>query len=138
MGAAEAQTYILPPCAAAPIPKFEDHLQSLWYRRFWTGECKDLPALGCRSGRPYWNDIVRSLSARAPADKRKEVEDRTCRLGSRIGFEWTRPKTERRIDSQDLKALSAKLEHAPDVSTGLSMVEASVRTYTGRDGEVRR
>jgi hypothetical protein len=137
-GAAEAQTYIHSPCPTGPEPKFEDHLQSLWYRRFWTGDCKDLPALGCRSGRPYWNDIVRTLSARAPADKREEVADRACRLGNRIGFEWTRPKTERRIDSQDLKVLSAKLEHAPDVLTGLSMVEASVRKNIGKDDDARR
>jgi hypothetical protein len=136
--AAKAQPYIHPPCPSAPEPKFEDHLQSLWYRRFWTGDCKDLPALGCRSGQPYWNDIVRALSARAPADQRKEVADRACRLGSRVGFEWTRPKTERRINSQDLKALSAKLEHAPDVSSGLSMVEESVREKIGRGDHVRR
>ena len=130
-GVAAGQSYVQPPCQAKAAPKFEDHLQSLWYRRFWTGECNDLPALGCRSGRPYWNEVVQTLAARAPADQRAQVSARACRLGRRIGFEWTRPKTERRIDTKDLQALDAKLDQAPDVLAGLAAVEASVTAKTG-------
>jgi hypothetical protein len=106
---------------------FEDHLQSLWYRRFWTGECKDLSALSCRSGRPYWNNVVRTLTARAPAAQRSKVAARACALGRQIGVEWTRPSAERRIDTHDLKALNAALEKAPDIAAGLTAVEATVR-----------
>jgi hypothetical protein len=130
-GSALGQSYVQPPCQAGAAPRFEDHLQSLWYRRFWTGDCKDLPTLGCRSGKPYWNDVVHTLVARAPADKRDEVAARACRLGERIGFEWTRPKTERRIDTHDLQALDAKLDQAPDVLAGLAAVEASVKGKVG-------
>ena len=125
------QSYINAPCPAAATPRFEDHLQSLWYRRFWTGECKDLSALRCRSGAPYWNDVVRTLTARAPAARRSEVSARACKLGGAIGFEWTRPSKERRIDSRDLRALNATLEKAPDVTAGLTAVEARVRAKIG-------
>lgn len=125
------QAYVQPPCAPAPAPAFEDHLQSLWYRRFWTGQCNDLPAFGCQQGKPYWNDVVHTLAARAPADKQAEVAKRACRLGRQIGFEWTRPRTERRIDTHDLGAFNKTLERAPDVTTGLSAVEAGVRAKIG-------
>ena len=130
-GSALAQSYVEPPCAPAATPGFEDHLQSLWYRRFWTGECKDLSRPRCLSGRPYWNEVVRTLTARAPAAQRSEMAVRACRLGRRIGFEWTRPSAERRIDSQDLRSLNATLEKAPDVATGLTAVEARVRAKIG-------
>ena len=125
------QSYVNAPCPAGAMPQFEDHLQSLWYRRFWTGECKDLSALRCRGGAPYWNDVVRTLTARAPAARRSEVSARACKLGRAIGFEWTRPSKERRIDSRDLRTLNATLEKAPDVTAGLTAVEARVRAKIG-------
>ena len=126
-----AQGYVNAPCPPGATPQFEDHLQSLWYRRFWTGECRDLSALRCRGGTPYWNDVVRTLAARAPAAQRLDIAARTCKLGRRIGFEWTRPSKERRLDTQDLKALNATLEKAADVAAGLTAVEARVRARIG-------
>jgi hypothetical protein len=126
-GQASSQGYVRAPCQAAKAPAFEDALQPLWYRRFWTGECRDLSSLRCRRGKPYWNDVVRTLTARAPPAKRPEVATRACRLGRQIGLEWTRPSAKRRIDTQDLKALNATLEKAPDAMTGLAAVEARVR-----------
>jgi hypothetical protein len=134
MGAAEptlSQSYVEAPCTAQAAPAFEDHLQSLWYRRFWTGECRDLPGLRCMRGRPYWNDVVRTLTARAPAGRRSEIASSACRLGHRIGFEWTRPSARRRIDSRDLRSLAATLEKAPDVTAGLAAVEARVEATIG-------
>lgn len=128
---AMAQSYVKPPCPTGVAPRFEDHLQSLWYRRFWTGECKGLPTMGCREGQPYWNNVVNKLTARAPANQRAIVSTRACKLGRQIGFEWTRPKKVRRIDTQDLRKLNAALEQAPDVSDGLAAVEASVRAKLG-------
>ena len=126
-----SQSYVQPPCAADPTPTFEDHLQSLWYRRFWTGACQDLPGLRCRSGKPYWNDVVHTLVARATAAQRSQAAARACRLGRRIGFEWTRPSNERRIDTHDLGGLNATLEKAPDAMAGLTAVEAQVRAKIG-------
>ncbi len=128
---ASAQSYIRPPCLAGPLPTFEDHLQSLWYRRFWTGDCKDLPAFGCRSGRPYWNDVVQSVIARTSVAQRSQMSRRVCRLGARIGFEWTRPKSERRIDTNDLQSLNHALEKASDISTGMASVELRVHDKLG-------
>ncbi len=129
---AAGQSYVQPPCIASKAPVFVDALQPLWYRRFWTGECKDLPGLRCRGGKPYWNDVVRTLTARAPAGKRVEAAARACRLGRQIGFEWTLPRAVRRIDTHDLKALNAQLEQAPDVMAGLTAVEAQVRAKVRR------
>ena len=126
-----SQDYVAAPCPAGAAPRFEDHLQSLWYRRFWTGECRDLPGLRCRNGRPYWNEAIRSLAARVPAGERSAVAARACRLGTRIGFEWTRPSAERRIDTQDLRTFNAMLEKAPEVSAGLAAVEARVGAKIG-------
>ncbi|WP_332774209.1 hypothetical protein [Phenylobacterium sp.] len=123
------QAYVGHPCPADAPPAFVDQLQPLWYRRFWTGECRDLP-LRCRGGRPYWNDVVRTLTDRTPAAQRPQIAARACALGRRIGFEWTLPSARRRIDTRELQALHAMLEQAPDVATGLSAVEARVRTTT--------
>lgn len=130
-GPTRGQEYVDPPCPTGAPPQFVDHLQSLWYRRFWTGECKDLSVLKCRSGRPYWNDVVRALVARASAAKRSEVATRTCQLGRRIGFEWTRPSTVRRIDTKELRALNDTLEKSADIEAGLTAVEARVRAKIG-------
>lgn len=129
---AMSQSYVQAPCPTKPMPVFEDTVQPLWYRRFWTGECKDLSALKCRRGKPYWNDVVHALAARAPSAQRAEVTRRACRLGRQIGFEWTRPSAERRIDTKDLKSLNATLDKSKDVLTGLSAVEAKVRTKVSR------
>jgi hypothetical protein len=122
-----SQSYVQPPCPARSAPTFEDGLQPLWYRRFWTGECKGLSALKCRRGQPYWNDVVHTLTARAPPARRAEAAGRACRLGRQIGLEWTRPSAVRRINTRDLQALNATLEKSPDVLSGLSAVEARVR-----------
>jgi hypothetical protein len=129
-GPALGQAYVDAPCAG-PAPAFVDQLQPLWYRRFWTGECKDLSSFKCRLGRPYWNDVVRTLSARAQGADRTLIAQRACRLGRRIGFEWTRPSKVRRIDTKDLQGLNAQLEKAPDVASGLAAVEAHVRAKIG-------
>ena len=127
-----SQSYVQAPCPAKSAPAFEDALQSLWYRRFWTGECKGLSALKCRRGKPYWNDVVHTLAARAPPARRAEVARRACGLGRQIGLEWTRPSAVRRINTKDLQALNATLEKSPDVLSGLSAVEARVRPRVKR------
>ena len=129
-GPSVGQSYVQGPCAGA-APAFVDQLQPLWYRRFWTGACQDLSPLRCRSGRPFWNDVVRTLTARTPEARRTEVAQRTCRLGRRIGFEWTRPSAVRRIDTNELRTLEAVLTKAPDTLAGLGAVEARVREKIG-------
>ena len=130
-GPTRGQDYVAPPCPTGAPPQFVDHLQSLWYRRFWTGECKDLSVLKCRSGKPYWNDVVRTLVVRVPAAKRSDVASRACLLGRRIGFEWTRPSAVRRIDTKELRVLNDTLEKGGDVEAGLMAVEARVRAKIG-------
>ncbi len=129
-GPSLGQSYVRAPCAGS-APAFVDQLQPLWYRRFWTGECKDLSPLRCSSGRPYWNDVVRILTARAPQAQRAEAARRACRLGRQIGFEWTRPSAVRRIDTNELKSLATSLNMAPDTLAGLGAVEARIKGKVG-------
>ena len=130
-GPVMSQVYVRAPCSAGAAPRFEDRLQSLWYHRFWTGECKGLPAFGCVSGKPFWNGVVTTMTARAAADQRAAVAARVCQLGRLIGLEWTRPKSERRIDTRELRALNATLNKAPSVTAGLAAVEARVKARIG-------
>jgi hypothetical protein len=130
-GPAFGQAYVRAPCPTGAPPNFETRVQSQWYRRFWTGECKGLPVFGCISGKPNWNDVVTTMAARATADQQANVTARVCRLGRRIGLEWTRPKTERCIDTRELKALNAALRQAPTVTAGLAAVEARVKARIG-------
>lgn len=130
-GTAEAQSYVRADCRAligAPPP--QDALTAGWYRRFWTGDCGGLK--GCLAGSPNWNQVVAGLTARASPASRAAVHARACRLGARIGQEWTRPSAVRRIDSLDLRGFKATLDRAGDITAGLAKVEAQVRVQTGR------
>lgn len=128
---ADAQSYVREDCrtliGAAPV---QDALTAGWYRRFWTGDCANLK--GCLAGAPNWNQVVAGLTSRAPSVRKAMVHRRACRLGARIGQEWTRPEAVRRIDSADLRAFRATLERSGDVIAGLALVEAKVAAKTGR------
>jgi len=127
---AGAQGYVRADCrlviGAAPA---QDALTAAWYRRFWTGDCGGLKS--CLAGSPNWNQIVARLTARANPSRRATVRARACRLGARIGQEWTRPGPVRRIDSDDLRDFKTTLDRAGDVAAGLAKVEAQVRVMTG-------
>lgn len=122
---AGAQGYVRADCRSLiGKPPAQDALTAAWYRRFWTGDCGALK--GCLAGSPNWNQVVGRLAARgAPAD-RAAVRARACRLGARIGLEWTRPARVRRIDSGDLRRFRTTLDRAGDVAAGLARVEAQV------------
>lgn len=130
-GPAAAQSYVRADCRAViGKPPAQDALTAAWYRRFWTGDCGGLK--GCLAGSPNWNQVVGRLAARgAPAD-RAALRARACRLGARIGLEWTRPAAVRRIDSRDLRRFKAALDRADDAAAGLARVEAQVAAKTGR------
>ena len=127
---AGAQSYVRADCRALiGAPQAQDALTSAWYRRFWTGDCGALK--GCVRGSPNWNQVVGSLTARAAPAHRTMVHARACRLGARIGREWTRPASVRRIDSHDLRGFKTTLDRAPDVTAGLTKVETQVGAKTG-------
>ncbi len=127
----EGQAYVRAGCRSViGPPPAQDTLTAAWYRRFWTGDCGSLK--GCHAGSPNWNQVVGRLTARADPARRIAVRARACRLGARIGQEWTRPGRVRRIDSHDLRAFKATLDRAGDVATGLTKVEAQVSGATRR------
>ena len=127
---AGAQSYVRADCRALiGAPRTQDALTSAWYRRFWTGDCGALK--GCLAGSPNWNQVVASLTSRAAPAQRTTVHARACKLGARIGREWTRPASVRRIDSHDLRGFKITLDRARDVMAGLTKVEAQVGAKTG-------
>ena len=130
--AVSAQEYVRPDClgvvqASAGL-KFESVEHAHWYRRFWTGSCRNLPALRCMPGSPNWNDVVGELVKKARPDQTGQITATACRMGQAIGHEWSRAKPVRRIDTNDLKAFMTTLDQAPDVPTGLSRVDLRVKT----------
>jgi hypothetical protein len=127
---ASAQAYVQAPCTATAPPPFQDDAQAMWYRRFWTGDCKGLP-FRCFGGKPNWNEIAHSLISRATPPQREAVTVQACRLGREIGFEWSRPNAVRRIDTGDLQMLNRILEKSADVAVGLANVENRVKAKTG-------
>jgi hypothetical protein len=129
---AQAQEFVRPECAgvvqASTQLKFDSVEHANWYRRFWTGNCKSLPALQCMPGSPHWNDIVTKLVKKGRPDQASFITQAACRMGQTIGHEWSREKAIRRISTADLKTYLTTLDAAPDVPTGLSRVELRVKT----------
>jgi hypothetical protein len=122
---ATAQAYMQSRCQGiVATPRFDHATHAAWYRRFWTGQCGDL--FLCQAGSPSWNELVPLLRARAPAGKADAVTRRTCLVGQRIGLEWARDNSVRRIDTEDLRRFMATVQDASDVEAGLTSVEQSV------------
>jgi hypothetical protein len=132
---AQAQEFVRSECVGvvqvSARMTFDSAEHRNWYRRFWTGDCKSLPALRCMPGSPNWNDVITKLVKKGRADQAPAITTAACRMGETIGHEWAREKAVRRIDTADLKAFLVTLDTAPDVTTGLSRVELRVKTALG-------
>jgi hypothetical protein len=127
---ASAQSYVRSECRALVQQRaFDDGQHGQWYRRFWTGDCGAL--LFCGPGSPNWNEVVATLRRRAPAGRAAEVNRRACILGQRIGHEWARDNSVRRIDTARLTTYVSTVEQAANVEAGLARVEADVNTRLG-------
>jgi hypothetical protein len=133
--AAQAQEFVRADCRgvvqASTQVKFDSPQHANWYRRFWTGSCKDLPKLQCMPGSPNWNDVITRLTKKGRVDQAPAITTAACRMGQLIGHEWAREKAVRRIDTADLKTFLATLDTSPDVPTGLQRVETRVKTALG-------
>jgi hypothetical protein len=132
--AAAAQSFVRADClavagAAAPT-RFDSPEHLRWYQRFWTGSCDGLP-WNCWPGSPNWNDIVTQVVAKAPPALRPVALAASCRLGFTVGFEWSRDKKVRRIDTADLFRFGDQLSHAGDVMAVLQQLQAEARRRVG-------
>jgi hypothetical protein len=131
-GVAGAQAnFIRADCGQAAPNGFDTPLHARWYKRFWTGECDALPWT-CIKGDPNWNEVVDRLVAKAQPSRRPAVKAQACRLGGLIGYEWSRAKPVRRIDTGDLRSFLRDVNAAADVGLGLTQVEQQVRGRLGR------
>lgn len=127
-GAAQAQAFVAAPCRSyvSPSPPHYDTPEhARWYKRFWTGECDHL--LACLPGSPNWNDIAARLVARGGPGERAALQPEVCRLGERLGLEWSRERSVRRISTADLRRFHAMLEAAGDPLRGVQAVDAAVQ-----------
>ena len=124
--AAMAQEVMGPVCSgSAPSTAsltFDDSDHRRWHRRFWTGNCAGL-GLFCSAGSPNWNDQADQLISRAAPADRSAIRIRVCRLGQRIGHEWAKDNSIRRINTRDLTEFYGILKDATDISLALGVVE---------------
>jgi len=112
---------------------FDDAKHRLWYARFWTGKCTGLSLFTCFSGKPYWNETMRSLVAAAPAEHRAALAARLHQLGRKIGHEWAKENDVRKISTDHIRAWYAELEKAADSDAVIARIEAeAARLLAGR------
>jgi hypothetical protein len=126
-GAAQAQSFVGPLCQGYVSPQelhYDTPEHARWYKRFWTGECDHL--LACLPGSPNWNDIATKLVAKGGPAERAVLQPQVCRLGQRLGLEWSRERNVRRISTSDLRRYNAMLQAAGDPLRGVETVDAAV------------
>ncbi|WP_454761923.1 hypothetical protein [Caulobacter segnis] len=126
---AQAQSFVRGDCQghlALVAPRYDTANHALWYKRFWTGGC-DPQIPRCIPGQPNWNNMVTTLLKRGSAAQRPAVLAKACRVGELIGVEWSRSKTIRKIDLDDLRRFNRDLENSSDPLQGLDRLEASAR-----------
>ena len=126
---AQAQSFVRGDCqglVGVSPGRYDTTVHELWYKRFWTGGC-DAKIPRCIPGQPNWNGMVGKLLARAAPAERPAVLAKACRVGQLIGVEWSRSKTIRKIDLNDLRAFNHTLEHEDDVLRNLDKVDQAAR-----------
>jgi hypothetical protein len=122
----QAQDYVSADCQIQSTPAFDDPTHARWYRRFWTGQCKELPFWGCQTGAPFWNAAVKDLPLRVRPERREAVAREVCELGREIGYEWARKNKKRRISTRDLQTFELLIASPGDVEAGLGDVQRRV------------
>jgi hypothetical protein len=120
-----------------PVPYdglvFDDANHRLWYARFWTGRCTGLGLFVCFSGRPYWHETMRRLTAAAAPERRHALSARLLALGRRIGHEWAKENDVRKISTDHIRAWYRELEKGGDPEPAIARIEAeALRLLAGR------
>ena len=100
----------------------DDHLR--WYNRFWTGRCTGL--FFCVSGTPNWNTGVEKLMRKHRLTRHPSLLRRLCVLGHRMGFEWAKDNSIRKIHTVDLEIWIPELDDAADLEPVLLTLEQRV------------
>lgn len=110
---------------------FDHKEHRLWYRRFWTGNCKGLSFFQCFSGKPYWCDSLGTVIDRTAPQARLALARRMVALGRLIGHEWARDNDIRKIHTSDIKAWYRELEKPASLTSALDRIEAAARAKLG-------
>jgi hypothetical protein len=108
---------------------FDSESHRLWYQRYWTGDCGDLPFLSCFSGEPSWENTITQVLDSIPEPERGPLRHRLWALGRWFGYDWARDNTIRHINNDHLQAWANLLvSRLPDPNSALSDIafEANV------------
>jgi len=111
---------------------FDDAKHRLWYARFWTGKCTGLSFFSCFSGEPYWNETMRRLLAKAPAERRSALAARLLDLGRRIGHEWAKENDVRKISTDHIRTWYILLDEAKDAEAAIAQIESEAARALAR------
>ena len=112
---------------------FDDDMHQSWYRRYWTGDCGDLPFLStlfseksspCVSGEPQWCEVIDETIERAPANDRSRLRYKLWHLGRLVGHEWARDNRTRLIESDDVVGWGERLRDAENVEGVVDTIRA--------------
>ena len=75
-----------------------------------------------------WNAVKNDLLKRTGPAERKEIESRIDRLGETIGGEWAKDNSIRKIDSDDLRRWSGRLQSSAVDPAELERLLAEIET----------
>jgi hypothetical protein len=119
--------------------EFDDKMHRAWYKRFWTGDCRDVKRAGfweglkCRGGergstdprKQFWYDTVDQCVQKVATEDQGSLRLTLWELGRLVGHEWARDNDIRKIDSDDIKQwgetlLNAKGQDLHDVIEGIN------------------
>ncbi len=116
---------------------FDDAKHRGWYVRFWTGSCKEL-RVTCLSGAPYWAEIMQRLLVQVPPERQERLRTRLILLGQRIGYEWAKENSIRRINNEHIKSWSADLkQNVSNLEPAVARIEQHARQLLGGSGDPR-
>ncbi len=107
----------------------------LWYRRFWTGSCENVPGF-CLRGDPAWLDVTDEIAAQFPADEQGRVRNRLWAMGRAVGYDWSSDEdinTDKVVTTRQFQRWGNALESSEDITATLTEIEGEICELLGTD-----
>jgi hypothetical protein len=107
----------------------------LWYGRFWTGSCENVPGF-CLPGDPAWTNVTLEIAEQFPPDEQGVVRNRLWAVGRAVGFDWSSDEeinTDKAITTGQLRQWGNALQSSDDLPTTLTEIENEVCELLGAD-----
>lgn len=114
--------------------EYDHDAHRLWYRRYWTGNCEDVPGF-CLPGDPSWFNVVDELEQTVPEAERGVLRNRLWAFGRTVGHEWASDPdlNDKQIVTRDLRRWGNQLENAEDLLATITEIEEEVCALLGED-----